>query len=447
MSKNNLLEQIEVKNPCSQDWDEMTGNEEVRFCSHCNLNVNNLSAMTRRKASKIVRRSRGRICVRYVQNPVNKTPVFADRLYQITRRAGIAAGVLGASLSLSSLTYAQGEPVSIRRVTEPRTEISQTDALEKEDKTESALASISGTVMDADGALAPNVIVTLYNLKTNESRIANSNEKGFYEFGDLTAGAYKLVVASEKGSAETSHLEIAEASDNRQDLLLIPLILAEVTVEIQQEVLQTTVSGGIAINISYRNPLSRAVLDEDVEEVKNLIAGGANVNGKEEDSGEITPLFLAVENGNYEIAEILLNFGAKVNARDEDKQTPSMRLDDDAGAELVRLLIKHGAKVNLVDKEGNTALILAAGEVKAEILQILIDEGASVNLQNKEGQTALMNAAEEDDLESVRVLILAGANVNLKNKEGDAAWDLTDNEAIKKLLESHGAIVDKDKSF
>ena len=65
--------------------------------------------MTRKQALKIVRESSGRICVRYIQNPVDKTPVFADRLYQITRRAGIAAGVLGASLSFSSLTYAQGE--------------------------------------------------------------------------------------------------------------------------------------------------------------------------------------------------------------------------------------------------------------------------------------------------------------------------------------------------
>lgn len=444
MSKNNLLEQIEVKNPCSQDWNEMTGNDEVRFCSHCNLNVNNLSAMTRRKALKIARRSQGRICVRYVQNPIDKTPVFADRLYQITRRAGIAAGVLGASLSLSSLTYAQGAPVLLKRASAPQTKISPTDARENEDKTESAMARIFGTITGADGAFARNVIVTLFNHKTNESRIANSNLEGFYEFRNLTPGVYKLVSTSEKGSAEISYLEIVEGSETKQDLALISIILAEVTIEMPQEIYEYSVSGGISISITYKNPLSTAVLNDDVEEVRTLIANGANVNGKEEDSGDITPLFLAVENGNVEIAEILLNVGAKINARDEDKQTPLMRLDDDASAELARLLIKHGAKVNSTDDEGNTPLILAAENANAEILQVLVDYGAEINARNKEGHTALMNAAYADDLEKVKVLILAGADVNLKNNDGESALDLAADEKVIEFLVSQGAFVKKE---
>ncbi|HSK70508.1 MAG TPA: ankyrin repeat domain-containing protein [Pyrinomonadaceae bacterium] len=442
MSKNNLLEQIEVKNPCSQDWDEMKGNDEVRFCGHCNLNVNNLSAMTRRKALKIVRRSQGRICVRYVQNPVDKTPVFADRLYQITRRAGIAAGVLGASLSLSTLTYAQGETVLIRRAAEPKTEVSQTDSPEKKDKTKSVLASISGTVRDADRAFAPNVIVTLFNLKTNESRMANSDAEGFYEFRDLAPGIYKLVTAGEKGNAEVSHIEIIESSDNRQDLLLMPLILAEVTVAAPEEL--NIVSGGAMFDISYNNPLSKAVINADAEEVRNLIYKGEDVNGKEKDSNAKTPLFLAIENGNVEIAEILLSFGAKVNARDKSKQTPLMQLFDDTPAELARLLIRYGAKINVTDEDGNTPLILAAEDASAEILQILIDYGADVNAKNKEGQTALLRAAFEDNLEKVKVLVLAGADVNAKDKDGKSALDLTDDEEIKEFLVSRGAVVEED---
>jgi uncharacterized protein (DUF342 family) len=117
MSKRSLIDSIEVKNPCSKDWDKMSGNERVRFCSHCDLHVNNISALTRKQAMRMVRESKGRICVRYVVNPVDNKPVFAGKLYQITRRAGIAAGVLGASLSLSALTYAQGKPVLNKKKT------------------------------------------------------------------------------------------------------------------------------------------------------------------------------------------------------------------------------------------------------------------------------------------------------------------------------------------
>lgn len=440
MSKKQFLEQIEVKNPCSEDWEQMTGNSQLRFCSHCNLNVNNLSAMTRREALKIVRKSKGRICVRYVQNPVDKTPVFADRLYQITRRAAVAAGVLGASLTLSTLAYAQGSPRLLKRDANLQTEISQVNQAENK-QTESASASVSGTVTDSKGEFAENIIVTLINQKTFESRIANTNSEGFYTIKNLNSGTYKLEVQSESGNAEVSFLEIAETGENRQDLSLVTPVLAEVTVEMTELVMM---GGAIAVSVSYTNPLSLAVSNDDVEEVRKLIAGGANVNGREEDSENITPLFLAVENGNAEIAEILLNFGAKINARDKNKQTPLMRLDDDSSPELVRLLIKYGAKVNISDDEGNTPLILAAKSASAEILRILIDGGADINARNEEGQTALMNAAYEDDLEKVKILILAGADVNLKNKEDETASDLTTDDEVEKFLEMHGAETEVD---
>ncbi|MEO6588712.1 MAG: ankyrin repeat domain-containing protein, partial [Pyrinomonadaceae bacterium] len=357
MSKNEFIKQIEVKNPCSEDWDEMTGNEQIRFCSHCSFEVNNLSAMTRKQALKIVRESSGRICVRYIQNPVNKAPVFADKLYQITRRAGIAAGVLGASLSFSNLTYAQGD-VKLVRVTNTDTEISKIEKTD-EDKTESLTSSISGTITDSQGNFASGVNVTLINLKTAESQNADTDADGFYEFKNVSKGFYKLSVVNEKGDAEIQSFEILEASENRHDLALNLPTVAEVTVELPQSEAQYEVMGGMALTISYENPLSLAVSRGNLEQVNDLISKGAKVNGKENSAQGITPLFLAVENGNTEITEMLLNFGAKINARDDEKQTPLMRLDDDAAPELVRLLMKHGAKINLTDKAGETALIHA----------------------------------------------------------------------------------------
>lgn len=434
MSKSEFLKQIEVKNHCTQDWDEMTGNDEVRFCSHCSFSVNNLSAMTRKKALKIVRESEGRICVRYVQNPVDKTPLFADRLYQITRRAGIAAGVLGASLSLSTMTYAQGEP----RLIVSETEILQTEKTD-EDKTESAAASLSGTIIDSQGNFASGVSVTLTNLKSNEIFYAETNRDGFYEFKKVSAGIYRLAVLNEKGNAQIESFEIQEASENRQDLALVPVVNAEIISGLPSGVSFITM-GLVVSTIVYENPLSLAVSNDDIEEVKNLIAKGADVNGRENNSKNTTPLFLAVENGNAEIVETLLNFGAKINARDDEKRTPLMKLDEDATPELVRLLIKHGAKVNLTDKQGNTALSLAVEYGRAEVLQELISNGADVNAQNNKGMTALMRAAYDDNLEKVKILLLAGANVNLKNKEGETAFEQTTDEDVEKLLESYGAV-------
>lgn len=404
MSKNEFLKRIEVKNNCSQDWDEMTGNERVRFCSHCSFEVNNLSAMTRKQAMKLVRESSGRICVRYVQNPVDKTPVFAERLYQISRRAGIAAGILGASLSLSTLTYAQGEAVQLKRISTDA-EISQTEKSD-EGKIESDAASISGTITDPQGAVIPGIVVSLTLSDNSFSSTAVSNEEGFYEFRNIPAGNFKLNAEGIYGFQSTiiENISVAQNGAAKQN--------------IQMEVGEMTFTMGIVAVAEFYTPLHQAVSDDNAELVTELISKGASVNGKDENYSNITPLFLAVGNGNAEIAEKLLNFGAKINARDDERQTPLMRLDEDASPELVRLLIKHGAKINLTDKEGNTALIRAVEFAKPEVLQELIRNGANVNVQNKEGETALLKAAYEDNLEKVKILLLAGADIFVKNSEG-----------------------------
>jgi len=47
------------------DWNQMMGDERVRFCSACNLNVYNLSAMNRSDAESLIVRNEGRLCVKF----------------------------------------------------------------------------------------------------------------------------------------------------------------------------------------------------------------------------------------------------------------------------------------------------------------------------------------------------------------------------------------------
>jgi hypothetical protein len=48
------LDRIAVASPCPVAWDDMTGNDRVRFCSQCKLNVYNISAMTRSEAESFI---------------------------------------------------------------------------------------------------------------------------------------------------------------------------------------------------------------------------------------------------------------------------------------------------------------------------------------------------------------------------------------------------------
>lgn len=59
------LENISVSAPCKADWNKMLGNDQVRFCQECKLNVYNLSGMSREQAEDVVRAKEGNLCVRF----------------------------------------------------------------------------------------------------------------------------------------------------------------------------------------------------------------------------------------------------------------------------------------------------------------------------------------------------------------------------------------------
>ena len=61
----NNLNNVQVATPCPAEWEVMIGTERVRFCGQCQLNVYNLSSMSRREAESLIARTEGRLCVRF----------------------------------------------------------------------------------------------------------------------------------------------------------------------------------------------------------------------------------------------------------------------------------------------------------------------------------------------------------------------------------------------
>jgi hypothetical protein len=59
------LSHVRVAAPCRAHWERMRGNERVRFCDQCSMNVYNLSNMTRKDAETLILSTEGRLCVRY----------------------------------------------------------------------------------------------------------------------------------------------------------------------------------------------------------------------------------------------------------------------------------------------------------------------------------------------------------------------------------------------
>jgi hypothetical protein len=60
-----LLDQVHIAAACPVKWEAMSGDDRMRHCSICRLNVFNLSDMTDKEAEDFLAEKTGRVCVRY----------------------------------------------------------------------------------------------------------------------------------------------------------------------------------------------------------------------------------------------------------------------------------------------------------------------------------------------------------------------------------------------
>ena len=86
------VDEIEIASPCTVPWDDMRGDDRVRFCGHCRQNVYNVETLGREEARRLVREREGRVCVRILRRD-DGTVVTADCWTRLraARRRGIAS--------------------------------------------------------------------------------------------------------------------------------------------------------------------------------------------------------------------------------------------------------------------------------------------------------------------------------------------------------------------
>ncbi|MGN0820935.1 MAG: ankyrin repeat domain-containing protein [Akkermansia sp.] len=170
------------------------------------------------------------------------------------------------------------------------------------------------------------------------------------------------------------------------------------------------------VDMLKRTPLMMAVRRGAVEEVKALLAAGADPNAA--NWRKDTPLMHACQHGYVEIVRMLLEAGADVNARDEDGWTALMGecvSKANSGTRIIEMLLERGADVTPTDNHyGHHALTYAAMSDKAGHVALLIKAGADVNSRTVWfGETPLLRALQcKASPEVIRLLLAAGVDVN-----------------------------------
>jgi hypothetical protein len=104
----NELENLRIASPCLARWNEMAGDEKVRFCASCRKSVYNLSAMTRGEAEELITAREGRLCALMYRRadgtvltadcPVGRRRKMAKGLRRVAAAIGAAVAVFGGQL-------------------------------------------------------------------------------------------------------------------------------------------------------------------------------------------------------------------------------------------------------------------------------------------------------------------------------------------------------------
>ena len=143
------LTDIRIASPCPAEWSKMTGDDRVRHCAECHLNVYNLSAMTEREVKNLLAANQGqRLCTRFYRR-ADGTVLTQDCPWGLRATARkisrLATAVLTAVLSIN-FAAAKSKPK------EASCDCQQTQQKD---------SGLKLTVMDQHGALIPNAEITL----------------------------------------------------------------------------------------------------------------------------------------------------------------------------------------------------------------------------------------------------------------------------------------------
>jgi ankyrin repeat protein len=227
-----------------------------------------------------------------------------------------------------------------------------------------------------------------------------------------------------------------------------------------------------------------AARDGQINAVNAFLDEGVDVN-QTSDTDRATPLILAVINGHYDLAKVLLDRGANPRSATTDGATalyavidvqwsphtwyeqPIIANEHLGYLDVVSALLGHGADPNAAigrklwfrsfandetwfDVEGATPFLRAALASDLAAMKLLVDHGANPNQATKSGDTALMAAAgvgwaaywtqnaPYSRLDAVKFCLDHGAVVTARDAKGYSALEGAafrgDNELVSYLV-------------
>lgn len=181
------LGSLRIAAPCPASWEGMAGDERVRYCSLCSLNVYNFAEMTREEVRELLVRTEGRVCARLYRR-ADGTVLTRDcptGIRALRRRASRAAAALVAALlSLPSLAFGGTN-------CKPRLTRGSNVKLTVE-RVAAAQAAVLAGIVVYDGAALPGVTVVVRDENTKRETAIVTDANGAFTIAALHDGIYRV---------------------------------------------------------------------------------------------------------------------------------------------------------------------------------------------------------------------------------------------------------------
>lgn len=215
--KNFEIDDLRVAAPCPMSWDAMTGDERVRRCHACDLNIYNIAEMTADEARRLIENREGRLCIR-LHRRADGTVTTKDCPRGLSayrqRVARLAGAALTALLGLVSVSFGQKEE---------KTELEPSRVKITRTLNTGQTSVLFGSVLDPNGAVVPDVEIKLYRVEGKKKSLktsAVSGRDGEYAFSSLAAGRYVLEIKIEYFKKYRVVIDVNEREKNQLDPVL-----------------------------------------------------------------------------------------------------------------------------------------------------------------------------------------------------------------------------------
>lgn len=109
--------------------------------------------------------------------------------------------------------------------------------------------------------------------------------------------------------------------------------------------------------------------------VKLLLSKGANPNIASNNVLKVAPIHSACAISHFDITELLIKYGADVNAKQTQGVTPLHETAHNGQTKLSKLLIDNGAEINAKTDNGQTPLFMANEKKYVDTAELIIKYG------------------------------------------------------------------------